>query len=122
VKYRKLLLEEGICKTIWETLRWIEERYEIEMEQIGYDGDHIDILCSFPPTLSIWEVIGSIKSITAKRVFKTYPEVKKDLWWWEFWTDGYYVSTVWQRWDFSVIEKYIKRQWKKAQDVRLRLF
>ena len=122
VKYRKVLLKEAVCITLWETLRGIEERYDIEFEQIGLDGDHIHILCSFPPTKTIGEIVGMIKSITAKEIFQIHPEIKKELWWWEFWTDGYYVATVWQRWDFKVIEKYIQKQWKKKEDIKLRLF
>jgi len=82
VKYRKVLLKEAVCITLWETLRGIEERYDIEFEQIGLDGDHINILCSFPPTKTIGEIVGMIKSITAKEIFQIHPEIKKELWWW----------------------------------------
>jgi putative transposase len=35
-----------------------------------------------------------IKSITAKRFFKEFPEIKKELWGSEFWSDGGYIGTV----------------------------
>jgi putative transposase len=35
-----------------------------------------------------------IKSITAKEIFRRCPQVKKQLWGGEFWSSGYFVSTV----------------------------
>jgi putative transposase len=122
VKYRRSLLRWEVVESLKILLKWIEERYDIEIEQSGMDDNHIHILCSFPPTRSVWEVVWIIKSITARSLFKQYKDLKEELWWWEFWTDWYYVSTVWQRWNWEVVEKYIKKQWKKPQDVRLRLF
>ena len=35
-----------------------------------------------------------IKSITARQIFKQYPEIKKQLWGGELWSDGGYIGTV----------------------------
>ncbi len=35
------------------------------------------------------EIIRMIKSITAKKIFEKHPEVKKQLWGGEFWSDGF---------------------------------
>ena len=37
------------------------------------------------------------KSITAREIFRRHPEIKKELWGGEFWSDGYYVATVGER-------------------------
>jgi len=52
VKYRKALLDGEVAVIIQETSREIEERYEIEMEAIGMDKDHIHILCGAHPKMS----------------------------------------------------------------------
>jgi len=49
VKYRKALLREPQTKAILEIAKEISERYDIEFEKIGTDGDHIHILTSFHP-------------------------------------------------------------------------
>jgi len=100
----------------------ISERYEIEFEQIGCDVNHIHILCSFHPKYSIGEVVRKFKSITAREIFKAYPELRKDLWGGEFWTDGYYVATVGERGDWEVVKKYVKNQGKPEDCEQLRLF
>lgn len=100
----------------------IGERYEIEFEQLGCDNDHIHILCSFHPKYSIGDVVRKFKSITARELFKQFPLLRKELWGGEFWSDGYYVSTVGEGGDWRVVERYVKNQGKVRSSGQLRLF
>jgi putative transposase len=122
VKYRKALLISGIEKEILRIADEISERYEIEFEQIGCDKNHIHILCSFHPKYSIGEVVRKFKSITAREIFKAYPQVKKELWGGEFWTDGYYVATIGERGGWEVVKRYVQNQGKSLESEQLRLF
>ena len=63
-----------------------------------------------------------IKSITAQEVFRVVPEIKRELWGGEFWTDGYYFATVSGRGDRKVIEKYIEGQGRVDDVKQLKLF
>ena len=121
VKYRKALVDENITTRIKQVAIEIGERYEIEMEQIGCDVDHIHLLCSFHPKYGGGQIVQRFKSITAKQLFKSFPELRQELWGGEFWSDGYYLATVGTRGAWSVVEKYIKNQGKKLEDVQLRL-
>lgn len=94
VKYRKALLYDYVTKAILDISKQIQERYNITFESLGCDQNHIHILCSFPSTKSGGDVVGMFKSITAKQLFLRYPELRKELWGGEFWSDGYYISTV----------------------------
>ena len=114
VKYRKALLRDNISNYIKEISNEIQIRYDIEMEQVGCDSDHIHILCSFHPKYSIGDFVRLFKSITAKEIFKKFPEVKKDLWGGEFWSDGYYVATVSERGNWHIVQKYVKNQSKEG--------
>jgi len=51
-----------------------------------------------------------LKSITAREIFRIHPEVKKQLWGGEFWSDGYFVNTVSKFGDETTISKYVKEQ------------
>lgn len=121
VKYRKALLYPKVEERIKQVSKEIEERYEITMEQIGLDLDHIHLLCSFHPKYSVGSVIQKFKSITARELFKTFPELRKQLWGGEFWSDGYYVSTVSEKGNWKVVERYVKNQGKKPEDMQLRM-
>jgi putative transposase len=92
------------------------------MEEIGCDQNHIHLLCNFHPKYSVGQVVRIYKSITAKELFSKFPELKKELWGGEFWSDGYYVGTVGERGNWTVVEKYIKDQGYKPEAVQLRLF
>lgn len=113
VKYRKALLNLEVTQYVKHITQEIQQRYEIEFERIWCDEDHIHILCSFSPTkYKGWDIVRIFKSITAKELFKKFPELKKELWWWEFWSDWYYFATVGERWWWNTVKKYVENQWK----------
>ncbi|MFL6209203.1 MAG: IS200/IS605 family transposase, partial [Pyrinomonadaceae bacterium] len=56
------------------------------------------------------KIVQRIKSITAREIFRACPAVKKQLWGGQFWTAGYFISTVGQHGNESVIKKYIQNQ------------
>ena len=122
VKYRKALLDERVQQVIVETLKGFKERYAIEPSTIGFDRDHIHILCRFLPKYTGGQVIRTIKSITGQQIFAQVPEIKKALWGGEFWTDGYYIGTISGKGNKVVIEQYIRNQGRERDVEQLRLF
>jgi putative transposase len=121
VKYRKALLVPPITAAIREIASQITERYDIWFEQLGTDGDHVHILCSFHPRYSGADVVRTFKSITAKSLFKQFPELRKDLWGGEFWSDGYFISTISEKGNWQQVENYVRNQGKTKQLDQLRL-
>ncbi len=117
VKYRKALLSDRVVAALKEIAQDIQERYELEIERIGCDNDHIHILVSIHPKYSIGQVVRLFKSVTARQLFVRFPELKKDLWGGEFWTDGYYAATVGEKGNWSVVERYVANQGQQKHDV-----
>ena len=109
-KYRRIVFGEEVEKVLRETCLEIEKRYEIKFIEIGADRDHVHFLVQSVPTYSAKKIIQTIKSITAREIFARVPEVKKQLWGGEFWTDGYYVSTVSQHGNEETIRRYVEEQ------------
>ena len=58
----------------------IEKRYQINFLEIGTDEDHAHFLVQSVPTYSVTKIVTTVKSITARGVFKECREVKKELW------------------------------------------
>ena len=75
-----------------------------------------------PKVLHFLIELGVIKSISAKRVFKEVPEIKKELWGGEFWTDGYYIATISGKGNKEVIEKNIRNQGREKDIEQLKMF
>lgn len=122
VKYRKALLTDEIAKKVKEIAFQIQERYALQIEQIGCDLDHIHLLCGSHPKYAPGSLVRLFKSITARELFKQFPSLKKELWGGEFWTDGYYIGTIGEKVNWSIVEEYIRKQGKTPAQVQLRLF
>ena len=121
VKYRKVLLQPEVEKCIREIMKGINERYNIVIDELGFDGDHIHIFCGARPQYSPSHVLQVIKSITAKRVFEQFPKLKKDeLWGGEFWSDGKYIGTVGDATNEEVIRRYIRNQHVDKSEIERR--
>ena len=118
-KYRRLVITDEVDQVLREICIEIEKRYEIRFLEIGAEGDHVHFLIQSVPTYSPTKIVTKVKSITAREVFSQVPSVKKQLWGGEFWSDGYFVSTVGEHANEDVIRQYIKNQGKKGNYKRL---
>jgi putative transposase len=72
----------------------IGERYFCEFDAIGSDGDQVYLFVGTETKYSPSKVMQIIKSITARQVFKEFPEIKKQLQDGKVWDDGGYIGTV----------------------------
>ena len=114
-KYRRLVITEEVDKVLRNICIEISKRYEIRFLEIGTESDHVHFLIQSVPTYSPMKIITKIKSITAREIFSKIPLVKKQLWGGEFWTDGYFVSTVSESTNENVIRLYIQNQGKSGK-------
>ena len=67
------------------------------------------------PTYSVTKLVMTIKSLTAREIFRRCPQVKKQLWGGEFWTDGYFASTVGRHANEAMISDSVKKQGQDYQ-------
>lgn len=111
-KYRKVIFSEEADKILKEICLEIEKRYEIYFLEIGTDKEHVHFFVQSVPTYSPKKIVQTIKSITAKEMFERMPEIKEKLWGGEFWSKGYFVSTVGKYGSETNVANYIKKQGK----------
>ena len=114
-KYRRAVFDESVDQVIKEICLDIEKRYQVRFLEIGTDKDHIHFLVQSIPAYSVTKIVTMIKSLTAREVFRRCPQVKKQLWGGEFWTDGYFASTGGRHGNEDTIGNYVKRQGQKYQ-------
>ena len=111
VKYRKRLLSDSArIVRLKEICSEIGERYWFQFDAIGTDGDHVHIFVGSEPKYSPSKVMQIIKSIAAKQMFKSFPEIRKELWGGQFWSDGGYIGTVGEGITAEIIRNYISQQ------------
>ena len=114
-KYRRVVFDEQVDTVLKEVCLGIEARYQVKFLEIGTDKDHVHFLVQSVPTYSVTRIVTLIKSLSAREIFSRCPKVKKQLWGGEFWTDGYFASTVGKHGNENMIGRYVKSQGKTYQ-------
>ena len=109
-KYRRAVIDPQVDTVLKDVCLEIEMRYQIRFLEIGTDVDHVHFLVQSVPSYSVTKIVILVKSLTAREVFRQCPQVKKQLWGGEFWTDGYFASTVGKHGDENTIANYVKQQ------------
>ena len=127
IKYRKLVLTDRVSEELKLICKEISYRYEIEFIEIGMDGDHVHFLIQSVPMYSPTKICRIVKSLTAREIFRRCSELRKVLWGGEFWTDGYFISSVGQHGNEKTISDYVRNQgdklvYKKIHSQQLKLF
>ena len=109
-KYRRVVFDEQVDEVMKDVCLEIEKRYQVRFLEIGTDKDHVHFLIQSVPTYSVTKIVTMLKSLTAREVFRQCPQVKNQLWGGEFWTDGYFASTVGKHGSENTIANYVKAQ------------
>lgn len=109
-KYRRKIFNEGVFAYMVEKLKAIRDHYpEVEILEIGHDLDHVHMLASIPPKMSVGKVIGIIKANSSRGLKEKFPFLKDVYWGTDgIWSDGYFVSTIGI--NEQIIQKYIAHQ------------
>ncbi len=110
VKYRKAMIDREKMEFLKSILLEIGERYWFKFDAIGIEKDHFHVVLGVAPRYSPSRIMQMIKSITARELFKRYPEIKKQLWGGEFWTDGGHIDTVSEYGGLEKIRRYVEEQ------------
>jgi putative transposase len=113
-KYRFRILKGSVGEMVKEDIRMLSERKGCEVTELNVQEDHIHLLVSVPPKVSISTLMGTLKGKMAIKLFKSYPSLKtKPYWGNHFWARGYFVNTVGL--DEEMIKRYVKYQEKEER-------
>ncbi len=108
-KYRYRILTGELAASVEQDLRQICSWKEVEIDEMSVQVDHVHMVVSIPPRLSVSDFMGVLKGKTAIRMFKSHPNLKKKPYWGNhFWSRGYFVNTVGINED--MIRRYVKFQ------------
>jgi len=120
-KYRFKILKVAVQRLVEDILRQLCEWKKLDVLEMNVQEDHVHLLVSIPPKLSVSEVVGFLKGKCTIKIFDKHLELKKKYWGRHFWVKGYCVSTVGL--DEEKIRKYVKwQQGKDKQTEQLKLW
>ena len=115
-KYRLRILTGAIRDLVTDDIRMLCEWKKCEVVELNVQEDHVHLLVSVPPKVSISNLMGVLKGKIAIKLFKSYPNLKKKPYWGNhFWARGYFVSTVGL--DEELIKKYVKHQEQEEKKI-----
>ena len=107
-KYHRKVIYGKLRKDIGEILRKLCEQKNVEIIEAEACVDHIHMLVSIPPYISIAQFMGYIKGKSSLMIFDRHANLKYKYGTRNFWCRGYYVDTVGR--NKKVIAEYIKNQ------------
>lgn len=107
-KYRRKIIYGQLRKDMGEILRKLCNEKKVEIIEAEACPNHIHMLVSIPPYLSISQFVGYLKSKSALMIFDRHANLKYKYGSRHFWCRGYYVDTVGK--NARIIQEYIKNQ------------
>jgi len=107
-KYRRKVVYREIKRDIGEILRKLCNEMKVEIIEAEACPDHIHMLVSIPPYMSIAQFVGTLKSKSALMIFDRHANLKYKYGNRVFWCRGYYVDTVGK--NEKAISNYIRNQ------------
>ena len=109
-KYRRKVIYGELKADIGKILRKLCNEKKVEIIEAEACSDHIHMLVSIPPKISVSSFMGYLKGKSALMIFDKHANLKYKFGNRYFWAEGYYVSTVGL--NEAAIKKYIQEQEK----------
>ena len=107
-KYRRQIIYGKIKADIGKIIRKLCEHKGVEIIEANACSDHIHMLVSIPPKISVSSFMGYLKGKSSLMIFDRHANLKYKYGNRQFWCKGYYVDTVVR--NKKAIQEYIKNQ------------
>lgn len=111
-KYRKqLLINERLDSKVKEIFKNIESKSDFNIDIMETDKNHIHLLVSYPPKVSISSIVRKLKQESTIILWKYFPVFLSKHFWNErtFWSDGYFACSIGEA-SPETIRRYIENQ------------
>jgi len=109
VKYRRKVLTETVSARLKEINLSVAAEVGVTIIEQETDRDHIHILFSAKPQIQLSKFINSLKSVSARLLFREFPDLKEKLWGGAFWSPSYFLASTGQV-TLDVLKRYVENQ------------
>lgn len=109
-KYRRGPITDRVRELLVQVTQEVCERHKVELLEADGEADHLHLLLSLPPAVSVSKIIGAIKTNTSRVVRQQgWPEVTTQLWGDHFWSPSYFVASTGGA-PLERVREYIRQQ------------
>ena len=109
VKYRKKVIDERISERLKEIFGYIQDNYNIVLEEWNHDIDHVHVLFRSEPNSNISKFVNAYKSASSRLIKKEYPSIKSRLYKEAFLSQSFCLISTGEA-NIETIKKYIESQ------------
>jgi len=118
-KYRKSVLSGLVAERCREIIRQVCKEEEVEIIKGHVSKDHIHLLVSVPPTLSVSKLVQLVKGRSSRKLLQEDKNLQKQYWGQHLWARGFFVASSGNITD-EMIKEYIENQdIEKDDDFRI---
>ena len=114
-KYRKPILRGRIGKRVRELIQQTCASLDVYIEKGHVAKDHVHLLVSVPPNLSVSELVKRLKGRSSRKMLQEYGELRQEFWGRHMWARGYFVASTGNVTD-EIVAEYIEKQSRMAPD------
>lgn len=109
-KYRGCVFSDEHLVSLESIFRSVCNDFEVELEEFNGEADHVHLLVSFPPKVSISKLVNSLKGVSSRRLKQLHPDLVKPTYMKNaLWSPSYYAGSVGGA-PISVVRQYIEQQ------------
>ncbi|MDQ3713541.1 MAG: IS200/IS605 family transposase [Acidobacteriota bacterium] len=112
MKYRRKVISDVIGDRLKEIVSTLLARAECLVIAVETDIDHLHIVFRAKPTHQLSRIVNTLKGVSARRLFKEFPQLKDKLYRGHLWSPSYFIVTVGGA-PLEIIKRYVEEQREK---------
>src|SRR4029079_813580 len=113
-KYRRGVISERAFVTLREAWQQVCKDFECDLEESGWESDHVHLLVAYPPKVALSRLVNSLKGVSARRLrTANLPEVRAKLWGAHFWSPSYCAVSAGGA-PLEIVKQYVNKKRGRA--------
>ena len=121
-KFRAHIFRGEVAGYVKQVFQQVAEEYGFWIDTMEVVEEHVHVFVAAPPRYSPAQLVQMLKSISAREVFKKFPQIRKEMWSGKIWSDGYFARSVGDAVTADIIRRYIEYQKHEIDSPQLRMF
>lgn len=109
VKYRRKILPDAVSIRLKEINLSVAKEVGVVIIEQETDRDHIHILFNATPRIQLSKFVNSLKSVSARLLFREFPYLREKLCGGALWSPSYFIASTGQV-TLEVLKRYVENQ------------
>ena len=108
-KYRRKVFDDEHLRFLENVFHKICDDFEVKLEEFNGEDDHVHLLVTYPPKVSIAKLVNSLKGVSSRRMAKQYGRLHRFFYKGVLWSPSYFAGSVGGA-PITVLKQYIEQQ------------